>query len=52
MNLCLTVIWRIQEKDVKLKSMEKSLHALQDGISARDKAVEVCAFLLSKKYKV
>ncbi|XP_035465296.2 kinectin isoform X3 [Scophthalmus maximus] len=31
---------KIQEKDVKLKSMEKSLHALQDGISARDKAVE------------
>lgn len=36
---------RIQEKDVKLKSMEESLQAAQDCSSAREKTVEVCAFL-------
>lgn len=32
---------RIQEKDVKLKSMEESLQAAQDGGAAREKAAEV-----------
>lgn len=45
MNPCLTVFCRIQEKEVKLKSMEKSLQAAQDSSSTREKTVEVWAFL-------
>ena len=39
------MLYRIQEKDVKLKSVEESLQTAQESSSTREKAVEVWAFL-------
>lgn len=40
-----SLIFRIQEKDVKLKSVEESLQAAQASSSTMEKTVEVWAFL-------
>uniref|UniRef100_A0A665WVI7 Ribosome receptor lysine/proline rich domain-containing protein n=1 Tax=Echeneis naucrates TaxID=173247 RepID=A0A665WVI7_ECHNA len=40
-NTCFTMLCRIQEKDVKLKSTEESLKAAQDASSSREKTIEV-----------
>lgn len=40
-DACFTLRCRIQEKDVKLKSMEESLQAAQESSSAREQTAEV-----------
>lgn len=44
-NRCFIFNNRMQEKDVKLKSIEESLQTARDSCSAREKMAEVSLFL-------